>query len=120
METNKTQIIQKLIDDQLPEKEAQELINKIKSSPEMKLEFALLMKIKQESRNKMKQELLDRMRAGADNTPRIGTAAAALYQIRAAAFSSNKITGAEDLPIDEDTIKDFLNSDEEEENSKDQ
>ena len=119
METDKFQLIQKLIDNQLSQKKSQKLIEEIKNNEDMKLEFALLMKIKQESRNQLKQNLLTRMRSETKTGTTIGVAASALGNIRSAAFSANTTAPAEDLPIDESTIEDFLNSEEGKENKKD-
>ena len=113
MGKEKLQQIEMLINNKLSEKESNELIAEIKNNKEMELEFALLMKLKQKSRQFLKQQLLDRMHSNSNGHPGFGPAATALGSIRSAAFSANKPSGAEDLPIDDETIEDFLNEQEE-------
>ena len=102
--------IQALIDGLLPEEEKIDLIAKIKADKELKMEFALLSNIKKATREKLKQELKQRTVNISSTTP----AAHYLQQFEAAAFSKTGAIPDEDLPIDEDTIKDFMEGDSEE------
>jgi len=119
MTTDRFEQIQKLIDHKLSEKEEKEIIAEIKNSKELKLEFALLAKIKQNSGIALKQQLLNRMRSTIPHSE-VGPAANALSYINAAAFSAKDPSDAEDLPIDESTINEFLNDTEEQEEEKDE
>ena len=109
MEQNITNKIQALIDGLLPENEKLDLIEKIKGNKELKMEFALLNNIKKTSREALKTKLKARTEKVAHSTP----AAHYLQQFEAAAFSKTGVESNEDLPIDEDTIDDFLEEDNE-------
>ena len=102
--------IQQLIDGLLPEDKKNDLIAKIKDSKELKMEFALLTRIKKEAQSKLRGKLKERANVTMSETP----ASYYLQQFEAAAFSKTGIVSDEDLPIDDDTIQDFLEDDSEE------
>ena len=108
MNKNITEQIKLLIDNKLSEKERKALIKKIKKDDNLKIEFALLSKRKMQTRSLLKKKLKEQMPI----TDRQTIATTALQELRLASFSKTGILPNEDLPIDEDTINDFLEDEE--------
>jgi hypothetical protein len=101
----KTNKIQKLIDNQLTKKEQEDLVNEIRNSTDLKLELALLLRIKKNHREDFKRKMKEQIQNGA-----MTIAASYLTDIKEkAAFSGDIKTDEPILPIDEETINDFLN-----------
>ena len=104
MSKNITEKIKLLVDNKLSEKESKELIEKIKKDEKLKIEFALYSKLKLKAREKLKAKLKKNIG--------IGTVASNyLEQIKHAAFANEKPIHEEDLPIDDETIDEFLEED---------
>jgi len=106
---NKTSKIQKLIDNQLSKKERDKIIKEIKNNNELKIEYALLLQIKEQHRERVKEDLKQKLR----NTPPSGRGTAALENIATAAFIGSQGETETPLPITDDTIEAFLNEEDE-------
>ena len=102
--------IQKLLNAQLSEQEEKVLINEIKNNAELKMEFALQSRLYKNAKQQMKNELKERFKTLQETT----IAAEQLEQIRKAAFGKTDTYG-EDLPVSDETIQNFLDENEEEE-----
>ena len=114
MEKKFTDKILRLIENKISsEKEKNDLIEEIKNDKNLKTEFALLIKIKEQSREKLKMQL--KQQAQIIEQQGVLTPADFLNSFSQAAFFKIGIDNAEDLPIDDETIDDFLENDDEEE-----
>ena len=103
MNTNKLQL---LIDNKLTCEERTELIDNIKTDAHFKQELAILMKIKQIG----KQKIRTVMAANKKNSKPTAIAKFSLAEIRRAAFGQNKsYDELTSLPIKDETLDDFLN-----------
>ena len=110
MEQNIKDKIQLLINHLLSEDESKALIEEIKKSPDLKMEFALQVQTKRDTESKLKYKLKERAAIMHEQT----VAAHSLQELRHACFSKTTAIDSEDLPIDQDTIDDFLEDDSEE------
>ena len=100
--------LQLLIDNQLTGKERVELIEEIKNNPKTKQDLALLIKIKEIGRQKIKTI----MSTNTHKTNPTAIAKFSLAEIRRAAFGQNKSNDdLTSLPIKDQTLDDFLNDD---------